>query len=231
MFGTPKPPKPPSPPSAAESFMRMLQGQQAMYLPSRLGMGLGMAAYRPTNVETQNPEGTLALIKKSIKEIKAEAVGEKAQAKVQAKINRLKELDVIAQAQVLEAELQVRVKLMRVQEWDYKVLPAEAIEKYSVTGRNWDGIGGRYQVHVDLLEAYVGTDKGGDPKDKIIPDDVLDELDKAKERQVFDKYFVLWVEKVKDPLLLGSIDGCKDYFFICEWGDDVTFDQIMKNKV
>ena len=205
--------------------------QQRSFLEEMLRGSGGFGAYRPTDVETQNPEGTLALIKKSIKEIKAEAVNGEAQGRIQTKIDRLLDAGALAQATILDTELRLRVKLMRVQEWDYKVLPNEAIEKYTVTGRNWDGIGGRYQVHVDLLEAYVGTDKDSDPKDKIIPDDVLDELDTAKERQVFDKYSVLWVEKVKDPLLLGSIEGCKDYFFICEWGEDISFDQIMKNKV
>lgn len=45
-----------------------------------------------------------------------------------------------------------------------------------------------------------------------------------------DTFSVLWVEKVKDPLLLGCIDGCKDFFLICEWGDDIKFDDIVKGK-
>lgn len=179
-------------------------------------------ARRATNVETRNPEGTLALIKKSIKEIKAEAVGEEAQKRVQVKINRLKELGVTAQAKILELELQVRVKLMRLQEWDYKVLPFEAIKEYD--GKTVNSY--TLRVHIDLLEAYCGA--GEDAKDKIIPNAVLDKLEEAKDRQVFDQVSVLWVEKVKDPLLLGSIEGCKDYFLIAEWGEDVKFDDIVK---
>lgn len=184
----------------------------------------------PSNIETRNPEGTLALIKKSIKEIKAEAVSEEAQGRVRAKIGRLLDLGAQAQAGILETELQVRVKLMRVQEWDYKVLPYEAIEEYVEVNKNWDGIGGHYKVHIDLLENYCGTAIDEETKDKIMPDNVLDKVEEAKGRQVFDTISVLWVEKVKDPLLLGSIEGCKDYFLITEWGNDVSFDEIMKDN-
>lgn len=187
----------------------------------------------PTPPSITKPENTLVLIKKSIKQIKAEAVGEKAQKRIQTKIDRLRGAGALAQATILETELQVRVKLMRVQEWNYKVLPYDAIKQYESANRNWDGQGGRYKVHIDLLENYCGTplqDTTGEAKDKIIPDGVLDELDVAKERQVFDKVSVLWVEKIKDPLLLGSIDGCKDFFLIAQWGDDVKFEDLVKGE-
>lgn len=89
-----------------------------------------------------------------------------------------------------------------------------------------DGI----KIHIDPLETYVGNPQSGEAKDRIIPDKVLDKLDEAKERKLFDTFSVLWVEKVKDPLLLGCIDGCKDFFLICEWGDDIKFDDIVKGK-
>lgn len=193
----------------------------------RLGDPFGSS----TNTNTPNPKGTLTLIKKSIREIKAEAVGEKAQGRIQAKINRLQNVGATAQAAVLDAELRVRVELMRVQEWKYKVLPYEAIKEYESSGRNWDGNGGRIKVHIDPLETYCGVKIGDEraaAKDKIIPDNVLDKIEEAKDRQVFEKFHVLWIEKVKDPLLLGSIDGCEDFFLIAEWGEDVSFDDIMK---
>ena len=211
---------------------QMLEQQQAPMLSSLgdLAGGIGAFPRAATNIETRNPEGTLALIKKSIKEIKAEAVSEEAQGRVRAKIDRLLDLGALAQATILDTELRLRAKLARVQEWDYKVLPYEAIREYVKENHNWDGQGGRIIVHIDLLEDYCGTAIGDKTKDKIIPDNVLDELETAKDRQVFDKFGVLWVEKVADPLLLSLIDGCKDYFFICEWGEDISFDEIMKSN-
>ena len=106
-------------------------------------------------------------------------------------------------------------------------MPAEEIGRFKSENRmtaTRDGI----RVHIDLLENYCGNPVVGEAKDRIIPDTALDELDKAKERQLFDKFNVLWIEKVPDPLLLGSVDGCKDFFLIAEWGEDVKFDDIVK---
>lgn len=218
----------------SHALRQMLAQQQAPMSPlGSFGSPLEEAltrTYRPiTNVQTRNPTGTLALIKKSIKEIKAEAVSEEAQGRVEDKILRLLELGATAQATVLEAELSVRRKLNHLQEWDYKVLPYEAIEEFEGANRNWDGQGGRIKVHIDPLESYCGNPQAGDAKDRIIPDNVLDKLEEAKERKLFDTFSVLWVEKVADPLLLGIVNGCKDYFFITEWGSDISFEQIMKN--
>jgi hypothetical protein len=211
----------------AQSLSEVCEHMHNQKMAGKQSLGPLSKVYRNpnTNIETRNPAGTLALIKKSIKEIEAEAVSEDAQYKVLEKIDRLENLGLQKQAAILEVELKVRVKLMLVKEWDYKVLPFEAIKKFVKEHRNWDGRGGYYKVHVEPLEAYAGDPEA---KDKIIPDPVLDELETAQGRQVFDKFHVLRVEKVADPLLLGSIDGCKDFFFICEWGEDVSFDQIVK---
>lgn len=211
-----------------ENYYRATQQAAMQQRAFDANYGISGIPYVPS--PALSSENTLVLIKKSIKEIKAEAVSEEAQKSVRGKIERLQKLGVTAQATVLELELQVRIKLARVQEWDYKVLPYDAIKEFESANRNWDGKGGRYLVHVDPLEKYCGTLVETEAKDKIIPDNVLDELEKAYSRQVFDQVSVLWVEKVKDPLLLGLINGCKDFFLICEWGEDISFDQIMKGK-
>jgi hypothetical protein len=168
-------------------------------------------------------ENTFNLIKKSIKQIKAEAVGEEAQKIIGNKIQRLKKLGVTAQAQVLEIELNLRIRLARVQEWDYKVLPYDAIKDYD--GKIYNSY--TLKVHIDQIDKYCGQDEQTEAKDKIIPDFVLDKLEESREKQVFDDFSVLWIEKVKDPLLLGSIKGCKDYFLIAEWGEDVKFNDLV----
>jgi len=230
------PPVPRQPDPTAQEVQRQEEYRRAMErsLPPFLGPESYRTIERILGREESStpPKNTLVLIKKSIQQIKAEAVGEKAQKRIQTKIDRLRGAGALAQATILETELQVRVKLMRVGEWKYKVLPYDAIKQYEGANRNWDGQGGRYKVHIDLLENYCGTttENETEAKDKIIPDGVLDELDVAKERQVFNKTHVLWVEKIKDPLLLGSIDGCKDFFLIAQWGDDVRFEDMVKGK-
>ena len=172
---------------------------------------------------------TLTLIKKSIKQIKAEEISDKAGVEIWNKIDRLEKLGLKAQATILEEELILRQKLNKMMEWDYKILTHKDIEKFSFDNKmtmTKDGLA----VHIDSVENYIGTKKTNEAKDKIIPDDILDEFEKARERQLFDTFSILWVEKVKDPLLLGQINGCKDYFLIAEWADDIKFDDIVKEN-
>lgn len=61
----------------------------------------------------------------------------------------------------------------------------------------------------------------------IPPQHVLDALKLAKDRSCFDAFTIATVRKVKDPLLLGNINGCPDRFFIAQWGDDVCLDDVL----
>lgn len=173
---------------------------------------------------------TLWPITQSIKEIEAVPFTGKERKRIEDRINRYEKLGVKGQALVLENELKTRDALLRMREWDYKVLPEKDLAQFRKTQ---DGLirttyRPALKIHIERLEAYTGDPSKGEAKDRLIPDNVLDELDKAEERQLFDYYEVLWAEEVRDPLLLGKIDGCADYFLIAEWGDDITFNQIKK---
>jgi len=171
------------------------------------------------NAPAQIKNKILSAIKNAIHTIKEEAVSEETQKSITAKIERYKKVGANILAQILENELEVKIRLARIKEWDYKVLPYEAIMQY-----NNKIVNGYYmRVHIDPLEKYQGIGKGG-----FIPDEVLTKLEEAQSRQIFDKYYVLWVEKVKDPLLLGKIKELPDYFLIAEWGEDVKFEDFFK---
>ena len=201
--------------------VRIAQQEQILQYYTQM-MGIPMSFVDGSGVQPQPADSglkTLELIKKSVKQIKAEAVSKEAQELVSSKIERLSKLGLKAQAVVLNVELQLRCKLARIQEWDYKVLPYEAIEKFDIENKmtaTKDGL----KVHIDKLGEY----KKGTP-----PDFVLGKLEEAQDRQVFDEFEVLWVEKVKDPLLLGTIAGCQDKFLIAEWGEDISFNQLVKD--
>jgi hypothetical protein len=175
--------------------------------------------------QTQNvtPEKTMDLIKKSIKKIEAESLTEETSVAVWNKIERLEKLGLKSQARILEQEIVLRQKLNKLKEWDYNILTHSSIEKYDGS----TSMGLKNVVKIDSVEKYVGIDNSTAAKDKIIPDVVLDKFQEAKDRCLFDSFAILWVEKIKnDPLLLGQIDGCSDYFFIAEWGDDIKFEDI-----
>lgn len=63
--------------------------------------------------------------------------------------------------------------------------------------------------------------------EKIPPKEVLTRLKEVQEMEVFDNFTVAEVNQVKDPLLLGRIRGSKDRYFIAQWGDDVSLDDVI----
>ena len=60
------------------------------------------------------------------------------------------------------------------------------------------------------------------------PSDVINKLEETQKLGIFDEFVILSIVKVKDPILFGKVEGFKDlYFFIAQWGDDVTFEEIL----
>lgn len=62
---------------------------------------------------------------------------------------------------------------------------------------------------------------------KLPPDNVLNKLATEKERNLFDYFTVARLEELPDPLLLGRIDGSEDRFFIAQWDNDITLDELI----
>ena len=181
------------------------------------------------STSTVSPEESFQVLKKSVRDIEAETFESGARRRIEDKINRLQRAGAVAQASILEQEIRTRQALVRLKEWDYKLLTREAIDKFqsvNMMTSTRDGL----KVHIEPLDKYCGNPQVGEAKDRIIPDHILDKLEEANERELFDSIAVLYVEKVPDPLLLGIVEGCEDYFLIAEWGEDVSFEQITKGE-
>jgi hypothetical protein len=181
----------------------------------------------PSAPAGEDGETTLKKIKSAIHVIKDETVSDEAKTHVESRAQKYRRAGFNRQADILEAELRARIRLARIKEWDYKVLPYKAIKDFDgKTINKWT-----YHVHIEPVEKYLGIPEGTIVEgefDKIVPEHVVDSLLTAQDRQIFDEYSVLWVEKVKDPLLLGRIKELPDYFLIDEWGDDIKFSDIVK---
>lgn len=66
---------------------------------------------------------------------------------------------------------------------------------------------------------------------KVPPMDCLLDLQKAKNLGCFDGFEVAEVESViekPDPIIFGSINGCNDRFFVTQWDNDISIEQILK---
>lgn|SRR3990167_8004891 len=61
----------------------------------------------------------------------------------------------------------------------------------------------------------------------IPPRKVLDVLKSVLSLQIFDYFTIAEVNEVKDPLLLGRLTDCKDRYYLAQWGDDVTLDDLI----
>lgn len=65
---------------------------------------------------------------------------------------------------------------------------------------------------------------------KLPPENVLNALELAIEDKCFDRFEIAkieWIKEVKDPILFGVIDGCPDKFFISQWDDDVSIEDLL----
>ncbi len=94
------------------------------------------------------------------------------------------------------------------------------------------GIAGYLRItkaKVDELNARLGKvskrlklTQLADYKQGVPPADVLEKLGNAQKAGVFDSFEIFTIEKVPDPVLVGRIAESEDYFFVAEWGDDVS---------
>lgn len=94
-------------------------------------------------------------------------------------------------------------------------------------------------VHTKMIEKY----RDHLPKNKQLVIDDLEEYDKplprhakvklaaAKKHGIFDSFCVFWIREVADPILFGQIEGEPDfYFFIDEWDNDISVEDLLKYK-
>jgi hypothetical protein len=59
------------------------------------------------------------------------------------------------------------------------------------------------------------------------PNEVLGEMKKAHQSGIFDKFQIIHVQKVPDPILVGRIKNCEDLFFIAEWDKDISLQELV----
>lgn len=61
----------------------------------------------------------------------------------------------------------------------------------------------------------------------IPPNDVLQVMKTHKDRKIFDYFSIAKVTHIVDPIMFGRINGCEDRFYIAQWGNDITLDDIL----
>jgi len=77
----------------------------------------------------------------------------------------------------------------------------------------------------DVLALVLIEDYHGLP-----PEAVVKEVARVKDMGVFDAMEVAYVQTKRvdrDPIIFGTITGCPHRFYVAEWGDDVSINDIL----
>ena len=117
--------------SQQQADMARIRGEQAMAaqqltMQNTIGQLIGDTLAVGT---TKPPDTQFKQLKQSVKKITAKPFNGEARRRIENKINRLQSAGATAQALILEQELQTRDSLMRLKEWDYKLLTKEIIKE------------------------------------------------------------------------------------------------------
>jgi hypothetical protein len=153
-------------------------------------------------------------------------------------VQTLKELGLDQAAETLDQKIQLKQKLMVAYE-HYRFVEPQVINAFQEQLK-------KKTFKREQHDQYHYTDSWRQLKfmalkeyPHIPPTDCLMDLKKAKEMNCFDSFEVVMVEEVvnnydttpvPDPILFGLIDGCVDRFFITQWDDDCSIEEILKES-
>ena|SRR3990167_4847798 len=62
------------------------------------------------------------------------------------------------------------------------------------------------------------------------PMDVIEKVEESQKIGCFDYHEVAYIRDVKDPIVFGRIHGCTDRFFVAQWDDDVSMEEILNHS-
>lgn len=79
----------------------------------------------------------------------------------------------------------------------------------------------------ERIAGFMWQERRIDEYEGLPPAHALTALKTAKAKEIFDYFTIASVSHVKDPLLLGRINGSEDRFFLAQWGDDVALDDVI----
>jgi len=85
-----------------------------------------------------------------------------------------------------------------------------------------------YELALTPIETYIGQNSGANGEISMPTPEALDKLEAAKKEGLFDSYSIIHVVRAPDPSIVGQIKGSQDMYFLAEWGDDISLDDLTK---
>lgn len=118
-----------------------------------------------------------------------------------------------------------RARKLKVAYAKYGFVTEEAIQKFNEKLRKETLRDEPNAYHFKQLAFFTPQNYG-----EIPPQFVLEKMKDAAADNIFDSFEIAkieWKVEIKDPILFGRIEGCTDRFFIAQWDDDVSIEDIV----
>ena len=145
-------------------------------------------------------------------------------------IEQLETAGLTMAAKVLKETSERSIKLNKAYA-SYEFVRQEAVDAYNKKLRDdsfkQTGTKGR-----DLEYRYISV--GFHPLetyDKVPPAEAVEKIIEARKTGIFDYFEVAKIDSVveyKDPIVFGRIKGCGDRFLVCQWDNDIKFEDLIK---
>ncbi len=122
---------------------------------------------------------------------------------------------------VLFKELAARSRKLMIAYEHFRFVRMEKIQEFNeaLRQKTYNRKDGSYQaLEFTLLENW----------NKVPPEAALTDLEGAINKECFGWFEVAHIVEVKDPIIFGRIEGCTDRFFVTQWDNDVSIDEILK---
>lgn len=178
------------------------------------------------NEEPSPAEKEIAMAEMKTLSSEAQKITVKEEGGATAHVTLLKELGFVNLHKAVEhvAERAMRENLISLA--GYTKITEAAFEK--AKDRISQASKGSLRLALTRVESYLGQHNDGDSTEVTMPPTaVLQEMSKAKKAGLFDSFSIIHVCKVQDPILVGQINGSNDLYFIAEWGDDISLQELV----
>ena len=144
---------------------------------------------------------------------------------MEATVERLKKLGLQSAAKKITDNVVLCRKLHKAYQ-EYQFIKEEDVESFNAHLRKTTETGDSYRIEYDKL-AFIKLNEYAETP----PSEVLDLLEGAIKDKCFDAFEVCKIESVRevvDPILFGRVKGCGDRFYVAQWDNDVTIEEIKK---
>ena len=142
--------------------------------------------------------------------------------KIETYAGKLRELGMISAAEKEERNTELYMREVDIATHGYRRISFEMLKEHE------QSLPEKFELRIDSIHDYKGSP----------PRSVLRKLATAKRREVFNSFSIISVQEKQeekqipdtDPILVGQLEESRDYYYIDEWGSDISIKDILGEK-